>query len=308
MVKQLLLTSMMALSAVAFAQTGEKSIVWQGNATLSWDGATAPQVAAEKCSDIIAGDKIILTVSEFEAGQDWPSCYLRSAENHIELCGTGLWDYKNQNLPVEAGITVPYDYKIVNAFKEGFYAVGTGATITAIAIEHCGDPSIVLPTEENVLWFGPATELSWSNSINIPQNKTENIEVGQVITITVDRLNESEEWPNIRVTSDSWKDITSIPLWDDKEASFPLKKTFDVTAENISLIKEGFRLDGPGTWVSMVTYDDASTSVAVIEAAQTSALVYNLQGVCIRKAASANEALEGLPSGIYIVNGKKIKK
>lgn len=310
MVKQLLFIFMSTFAVNAIAQSGEKTVLWQGNAILSWDGSVAPNVMADKCTDIIAGDKIILTVSELDAAQDWPSCYLRSAEMHTELCGTGLWDYKTQTMPVDASIEIPYDYKVVNAFKEGFYIVGTGATITEIAIEHCGDPSIVLPTEDNVLWFGKATELSWSNSITIPKDKTNNIQAGQVIAVTIEKLNANEEWPSIRVTSDSWKDITSIPLWDDKEASLPLEKIFDVTAENLPLIQEGFRLDGPGAFVTMVKYCDKApasidTTVALFEKGAT---VYNLQGICIRKATSVNEALNNLPSGIYIVNGKKVKK
>ncbi|MDE7396652.1 MAG: hypothetical protein K2M98_02880, partial [Muribaculum sp.] len=202
------------------------------------------------------------------------------------------------------------DYKVVEAFKEGFYAVGAGASITEIAVEHCGDPSIVLPTGDNVLWFGPAVELSWSNSITIQKDKTDNIQAGQVITVTIAKLNASEDWPSIRVTSDSWQDITSITLWDDKDAAFPLEKTFDVTAENLPLIKEGFRLDGPGAWVTMVTYNDKSTTGIenIVVEAEEGAIVYNLQGVCIRRAKSYSEAIENLPSGLYIVNGKKIIK
>ena len=161
-----------------------------------------------------------------------------------------------------------------------------------------------------MLWFGKAVELSWSNSINVPKDKTTDIKAGQVITVTIEKLNESEEWPNIRVTSDSWKDITSISLWDDKEATFPLEKSFDVTAENLPLIQEGFRLDGPGAWVTMVTYGDKSSSVnvEVVEETEGPAMVYNLQGVCVRKAATVADALESLPKGLYIVNGKKIIK
>lgn len=123
-------------------------------------------------------------------------------------------------------------------------------------------------------------------------------------------LNESEEWPSIRVTSDSWMEITSITLWDDKEATFPLEKTFDVTAENLPLIKEGFRLDGPGAWAAMVTYGDKTSSagVEVVEESDETAVVYNLQGVCVRKATTITDALETLPEGLYIVNGKKIIK
>ena len=150
---------MTVLAVSASAQSGEKTVLWKGNATLSWDGSTAPSVAADKCNDIIAGDKIVLTVSSLAADQEWPSCYLRSATNHTELCGTGLWDYKGQTMPVQASIEVPYDAKIVAAFKEGFYAVGAGATITEIAVEHTGDPSIVLPTGANVRWFGKPVEL-----------------------------------------------------------------------------------------------------------------------------------------------------
>ncbi|MDE6270814.1 MAG: hypothetical protein K2M12_08200, partial [Muribaculaceae bacterium] len=181
MVKRLLLISMSLIAMSAAAQTGETTVLWTGEAALSWDGATAPHIDADKCTDIIAGDKIVLTVSEFEAGQDWPSCYLRSASNHTELCGTGLWDYKNETLPVSVDIEVPYDAAIVAAFKEGFYAVGTGATITGISVKQTGDPSVVLPTGNNVLWFDPkGVELSWSNSVTIAQDKTADLEAGQV--------------------------------------------------------------------------------------------------------------------------------
>ena len=36
--------------------------------------------------------------------------------------------------------------------------------------------------------------------------------------------------------------------------------------------------------------------------------VYSIDGLCVRRAADAMSPLEGLPAGLYIVNGKKILK
>lgn len=53
----------------------------------------------------------------------------------------------------------------------------------------------------------------------------------------------------------------------------------------------------------------SQTGVAVIEGSATAvADVYSIDGLCVRRAADAMSPLEGLPAGLYIVNGKKILK
>ncbi|MDE6270658.1 MAG: T9SS type A sorting domain-containing protein, partial [Muribaculaceae bacterium] len=101
----------------------------------------------------------------------------------------------------------------------------------------------------------------------------------------------------------------SVPLWDDRDATFPLTKTFDITAENLPLLQEGFRLDGPGATITMVTFETKTHTgiVSPFVEQNRQVYVYNLQGVRIRTAASESEAIANLPAGLYIVNGKKVK-
>ena len=58
---------------------------------------------------------------------------------------------------------------------------------------------------------------------------------------------------------------------------------------------------------------NTGTTTTVIETIQRDSedsiiSVHNLQGIFIRNAENMSEALDNLPSGIYIVNGKKIVK
>jgi hypothetical protein len=54
-------------------------------------------------------------------------------------------------------------------------------------------------------------------------------------------------------------------------------------------------------------YEDV-VSVANVACDMAPVDVYNLQGLCLRRAVPAANALAGLPSGLYIVNNKKIMK
>lgn len=101
-------------------------------------------------------------------------------------------------------------------------------------------------------------------------------------------------------------------LWDYKGQTMPVNAAIEIPYDYkvVNAFKEGFRLDGPGAWVTMVTYGDKTSSVGVevVEVSDETAVVYNLLGVCVRKAATIADALETLPKGLYIVNGKKIIK
>ncbi|MDE6109904.1 MAG: hypothetical protein K2F72_06440, partial [Muribaculaceae bacterium] len=235
MIKRLLLVSLSVLAIEAFAQSGETTVLWQGEASLSWDESTAPHISADKSAGIIAGDSIYVTVSEISADVDWPGCNLRS-NTEVELCNIGLWDFKNDEMPIVVGAEVPYDAKVVKAFRQGFMAVGAGAVITEIAVKHTGDPSVVLPEGDNVLWFGPAHQFLWDNNIVISEDKAKDIAVGDNINITVAKIDENVEWQQIAVIDKDWKTFADFPLWEDVDKTLPLVKSFKVTDDNIEKI------------------------------------------------------------------------
>ena len=62
--------------------------------------------------------------------------------------------------------------------------------------------------------------------------------------------------------------------------------------------------------MSMKANNDVVTLIEVAEAPAAPAVVnvYNLQGMTVKTGVCEAEALEGLPNGLYIVNGKKIVK
>ncbi|MDE6497742.1 MAG: hypothetical protein K2L21_03675 [Muribaculaceae bacterium] len=310
MIKRLLLVSLSVLALETFAQSGETTVLWQGEASLSWDESTAPHIPADKSTGIIAGDSIYITVSEISPDEDWPGCNLRS-NTEVELCNIGLWDFKNDEMPIKVGAEVPYDAKVVKAFKQGFMAVGGGAVITEIAVKHTGDPSVVLPEGDNVLWFGPAHQISWSEGVEISEDKTKDIALGDNVKITVAKIDADVEWQQIAVNSWNWKEITSIPLWDDVDKTLPLVKSVEVNADNIDMFHEGFRVGGNGWWCTLVEYakSDPLTGVVEVAVGQSAAVdIYTLQGILVRRSADSAHALDGLPSGLYIVGGKKIYK
>lgn len=59
-----------------------------------------------------------------------------------------------------------------------------------------------------------------------------------------------------------------------------------------------------------VTFGSLETAIhsATVGASAVRVNVYNVNGQCIRRGVAAKDALSGLASGIYIVNGKKIIK
>ncbi|MCM1376928.1 MAG: glycoside hydrolase family protein [Prevotella sp.] len=64
-----------------------------------------------------------------------------------------------------------------------------------------------------------------------------------------------------------------------------------------------------GIRISTICLNDAS-DVEMIEVlpGNTTADVYSLTGICLKKGEEVSKALEGLPEGIYIVGGRKIRK
>ncbi len=238
--------------------SGYSEVLWEGSAELTWDGSTAPAVDGSKCANIIAGDKIILTFSHIGDAGGWPSCYIRS-KSDAELAGTGLWDYSGKEMPFDVSIEILYDLSIVDGFKEGFYLVGTGATLSKVSVEHTGDPTIEIPADDNVIYFTPEPFLiSWDAAIEISKDKFADVMAGQYISITVTAFEEGQDWPQVRVTS-NWNDVAYLTLTDSEynKGVFPFNASFRIDEDQLALMKDnGLRIDGVGAFISMVTYTD----------------------------------------------------
>lgn len=60
----------------------------------------------------------------------------------------------------------------------------------------------------------------------------------------------------------------------------------------------------------LIDVDGDVTAVERVEGAATEVPVhvYTLSGVCVKRGVRADRAMEGLPRGVYIVNGKKLIK
>ena len=50
---------------------------------------------------------------------------------------------------------------------------------------------------------------------------------------------------------------------------------------------------------------DNPNAIFVEDATPSMVNVYGINGICLRQQVPSNQALQGLPSGIYIVNGRK---
>lgn len=63
----------------------------------------------------------------------------------------------------------------------------------------------------------------------------------------------------------------------------------------------------PNFFVDNLTFEgDEPLAVESVEAENGIVNVYNLQGICVKKGVKTAEAIENLPAGLYIVNGKKV--
>lgn len=305
---------LIAFAAVAMTSSAaEKNVVWTGSADINWDGSTAPTVAADKLTGLTAGDKIIVTVSAINPAQQWPGCTFRSVDGNKDLGGIGLWDYKTATFPLDVEFEIPYNNETVAAFKTGFYVVGSDWTLTQLAVEHSGDPSVVIP--DNVLWFTPNPEyLNWNQVGSVSADKAAVLEAGMYINITVSKVNEHNDtdganaWPQITVKTSDWNtELAYFPMFDAVNQNSPFVLSFQVTAENIDNVHKGFFLTGADAWVSAIAYSNvpgATTGIDVVNADYINTTVYNLQGIRVCDYAH----FDNLPAGIYIVNGKKIKK
>ena len=309
MVKHLLIASMASLALNAFA-ADDTTVLWSGEVALDWGKDFT--VPADLCSDIIAGDKIIVTVSQVGEPSSWPQMTLISSVTNTEIVRAAFWLYSDLEVPYSVEMEVPYDKPVIDALQsEGFYGTGCNATVTKLEVLHCGDPSIVIP-DGNILFFSPNPKLiNWNDRMEIAKEKVSAIQPGQYVNVSVTGFPEGTEWPALIFTAD-WSEFAKIELFGDDfvDAVFPITVSFQMSQEFAdALVGVPMRIGGPGAYINCVTYSDAPASAVkeiIIPANPSEVKVFNLQGVCVKTAKSVEAALEALPKGIYIVNGKKI--
>lgn len=84
---------------------------------------------------------------------------------------------------------------------------------------------------------------------------------------------------------------------------------YKVSGEGIKVNANRAYLTVPGTATSALVLPDAPTGIdGVYSVTPENTDVYSITGVLLRKGISAGDALNTLPGGIYIVNGKKVIK
>lgn len=80
--------------------------------------------------------------------------------------------------------------------------------------------------------------------------------------------------------------------------------------ESYSCYLDATNVENHPASLTMVVNSGQATFIGVVDSSDANALVnvYNIQGMLVKKGVVNAEALEGLPAGLYIVNGKKIVK
>ena len=270
---------------------------------LSW--STLCAVTASQIEGIQAGDQFVVTVNAVQEGNEWPKFGFEVGGESIYPEAFEMWGDK----------TFPYTaiYYVSAADAEllagGFEIKGDGVQITkVIFVQNNGEVN-----SDIVLWSGESTLLTWGAGPTVSAGKASSIEVGNQLVITVDEILLGENnWPKIVCRcEDGWEEIFNIEF--DKEefsvSDFPFEKEITVTSDMMELLQQGFNFGGESVYISQVTLvkNAGETSVKRIDTLELSSIsVYTINGVCVRKNVDPSSALQGLPSGLYIVGGKKI--
>lgn len=287
--------------------TFEYTNVWEGDKTIDWNGENAPRTTDPICAELKAGDIIAVTVSAIGEKSKCPQCTFRSAKDDADIANLQLWDFIGQSLPIVKSVVVDDPEQ----WKSGFYVVGQECSITKIEIgikpagDGDGDGDV---TNEIILWQGEPTAMSWGAGPTVDATDAAKIKAGDIMNITVSSIADAatEKWPKVVCRcDDGWAEIFNVELWDDRSAgeTFPLVKHVKVTEDMLAALAKGFNFGGCGTSIEKVTLTQLGTPTAVrnIEAvAEGETAIYNMQGLRVRA------ALNELPAGLYIVNGKKV--
>lgn len=331
--KKLLLT--LGACAMAFgAYAAENTVIWSGDANLSWDYNERIQVRNDALANLIEGDQILFTVTNAykSESQQWPQIVVRPiSDGNATLFNIGLWDDVNETFPIVKSYTIAYgDAEMLDQLRQGFDLAGDNVTISEVAVAHTGNADAVMP--DNAVWYDPeGEEVTWGEGIVISADVIAGIQPGQYVNIAVKSINEASEWPQVFLCAD-WVNVIQYMLWE-VEGEFPCTVSYKWTSQ-VAKIFDGIqmRVRGDGATITAVTIsdeaegeivsnwvyegeeedkgdepgtDDPDTgSVSSIEA-NNGVVVYNLNGVKILESDNA-ASVNTLPKGLYIVNGKKV--
>ena len=311
-----------AMALGAFA--AEETVLFEGDYVLTWDFGETLEITAEKMSSLIAGDKLVFTVSQMdeikfdEDGKqlNWPQIVVRDNSDSKNLLNQGLWSIKDAT-PFTVAIDVPYNNfpeSIAEILKEGMHVDGEGATISKIAINHTGDASLTIPA--GTAWMNPeGWQVQWGTPLDLGKEVASLLEAGQYLNFTVTQLlPDVDPYPQLKIQAEWSGALGDIQLHSDniEGLTLPFVKSYQLTEENIETLNDKpLYICGTAAVITAVTVSDESqetepepdgpSAVNTIAVEKEELSVYNLQGVKMN-VKNVNE----LGKGIYVVNGKKV--
>lgn len=284
------------------SNTYSYTTLWEGNGTLAWDYTDVmPKIENNSALAAIKdGDILTFTIAAIGPKGQWPKVCVRDLADK-DLATLELWDFVDGPFPMEKSIVV----ENAAEWKNGIYCVGpAGTTITKIVLG-----TMDAPQEEDgfVIWQGAPTKVSWSSKLGeVSAAKAAKLVAGDYIIVTVTAIDDaaSSEWPKVACKAGSnWDDVFYIELHESRDAELPARFEHQLTAADIDAMKDGFWFGGEGATLTKIEASKAGIGAGVgsIAAESGEKAIYTIQGIRVN-----NAAIETLPAGLYIINGKKV--
>lgn len=296
--KKLLLTIITALISVipSIAQETVKTLYEGEPKEVTWESTLS--IPAEQFADNVkVGDYIYITFSQ-------TSDVIEIKANGTWLPGSRYTNLGNDSQDFKAYIT----NDMLDALKEyGLEICGASFTVTGVSI--CND-GFVMP--EGAIWGGYFWVDSW-NTLEIFKTAFSSYNGERYMDIYLSEDNGDYTGYFIKALT-KWDPET---VWANNDQITHTSNIATVDLQNIDvaasladvnvLMIQGNKEAGNPFNITAVVLRNDNSSVTTIESDNCAITdVYNLQGVKIRSKLPIESATENLPSGLYIVGGKKV--
>lgn len=273
------------------AQETVKSL-YEGSQAVTWENTL--QIEADKFADgVNVGDFISIALSD--------------ATDVLEIKADGTW-LPGSRLTFIDGAS-EYRAYITTAMlaalqQYGLEICGKSFTVTGVEIKNDG-----FQMPDGAIWGGFFWVENW-NTLELFKTAFDSYAGEKYLDIYMEAENDAY----VLNVLTKWDDPAALWTNDSNTVKTATKATIDLSNINvkdaladvnalmIQLNPEGGR---PFNVTAVALRPGGSSASEIISADQSAVVVYNLQGMPVRSNVSATEALENLPAGIYIVNGKK---